>query len=261
MLDRQSPFVPKSPTDIAAIAEQRVLADIVSGKLEPGERLSEQAMCKSYKFGRGIIRVVLSRLSHRGFVSSHARSGWRVASITALGLREIALGRKQLEPLLAEVDLCARDIERLEAICDMHAAIASFPNSSVDELSLLRRYEREIRDLLATQIKAPLVVGWLGNLWDRSDYYLNFLEATAPVKLKSADWSVYVAAKKAGRTKEAATFVRKSSEAFVAFAEAQLLKSDLELPAGRQVRKKTTAGDELSLAGSALMPQTSKRIL
>ncbi len=261
MLDRQSPFIGKKTTDVVGVAEQRLLSDIVAGKLSPGERLSEQSLCGEYKFGRGIIRTVLSRLAHRGFVSSHARSGWRVAPITAVGLREITLGRKQLEPLLAEVELSKRDIERLEAICDMIAAIASSSSLSVDQLSLLRRYEREICDLLASQIKAPLVAGWLSNIWDRSEFYLNFFEAAAQVRLKPVDWSAYVAAKKAGRLKEAATFIRKTSEAFTAFAQGQLLQSDLEFPAVRTVKKKTTAGDDLSVTHPGRTQPTSKRIL
>ncbi|RWX81685.1 GntR family transcriptional regulator [Neorhizobium lilium] len=261
MLDRQSPFLPRNPNDIATLAEQRILSDIVSGKLLPGQRLSEQSLCRNYKFGRGIIRTVLSRLSHREFVISHARSGWRVVPVTAIGLREITLGRRQLEPLLAEVDLFQRDIERIEAICDMQAAIASHTGMSADRLSLLRRYEREILDILAGQIKAPVIAGWLANLWDRSEYYLNFLEAAAPMKLKPADWSVYIDAKKAGRIKDAAAFIRKTGDAFAAFTQAQLLQSDLEMPVARKPRKRTAVGEDLSSVHSTHPPATSKRIL
>lgn len=259
MFDHQSPFVIKTPPDLAELAEQRLVGDILSGKLLPGQRLSEQALCQEYRFGRGIMRGVLGRLAHRGFVSSQSRSGWKVASITAVGLREITLARRQMEPLLAHVDISHQDIERLEVICDMQAAIASHPSLSIDQISLLRRYEREIRDLLANGLRAPLIAGWLGNLWDRSEFYLNFLETAAPAKLKPADWNVYVDAKKAGRVKDAAAFIRKTGEAFAAYTQAQLLQSDLSLSIAPQPRKRATARDGRSPQNPGVAPSTSKR--
>ncbi|MBB3610572.1 GntR family transcriptional regulator [Rhizobium sp. BK602] len=250
MFDRQSPFLSQGPTDLVAIAEEKIRHEIKAGGFSPGERLSEQALCKSYKLGRGIVRAALSRLSHKGFVSSQPRSGWRVASITAIGLREITLGKAQLEPLLADVDLLPDDFGRLEALCDMQAALSSGAGPYGEQLELTRNYERQIRDLLASRLKAPLIAGWLEILWDRSDYYLNFLEASAGTQLKPTDWTVFISAKRGGRNKDAARLVSGACDAFAAFTQACLLKSELASPGGGKKKLKTTSNDEIPLARS-----------
>jgi DNA-binding GntR family transcriptional regulator len=261
MFDRQSPFLPKGPTDIVTLAEQKMRHAIVTGSFSPGERLSEQLLCQDYKLGRGIIRSALNRLAQAGFVSSQPRSGWRVMPITAIGLREITLGRGQLEPLLADVEMSHVDIGRLEAICDMQAALSSHSTSSSEQLSLLRGYDREIRDLLASRLKAPLIAAWLDNLWDRSGYYLNFLEASAIARLQPTDWTGFVADKKAGRNRDAVRFVTRVCDAFASFAKARLLESDLAAPTVRNPRSKANFENETSLAHPARERPSSKRPL
>lgn len=251
MFDRQSPFLSQGPTDLVTIAEEKIRHEIKVGGFSPGERLSEQSLCESYKLGRGIIRAALSRLSHKGFVSAQPRSGWRVASITAIGLREIILGRTQLEPLLADIELMPDDFGRLEALCDMQAALLSGAGHRREQLSLIRGYERQIRDLLALRLKAPLIAGWLEILWDRSDHYLNFFETSAAVHLEPTDWTAFVAAKKGGQTRDAAArLISETCDAFAAFTQACLLKSELASPVSSKQTFKTTLNDEIHLARS-----------
>ncbi|MFT4185191.1 MAG: GntR family transcriptional regulator [Rhizobium sp.] len=263
MLDSDSPFLPETSSDILTLAERKIRHDILTGALLPGERLSEQVLCRQYKLGRGIIRAALARLSHHGFVSSHPRSGWKVSPITAIGLREIALGRRQLEPLLADADLSEADIRRIEAISAMQAALAAQPRLSADNLSLLRGYDRDIRDLIVNQLKAPLLSGWLANLWDRSEYYLNFLEAGSTARVMQPDWTAFIEAKKAGKGARAAAFLRRATDAFVAFAEQRFLQSELEMPAapraGTRTQKNSNAGSDAAKAKPKPEQQASKR--
>jgi DNA-binding GntR family transcriptional regulator len=261
MFDRQSPFLSQGPTDLVAIAEEKIRYEIKVGGFSPGERLSEQSLCESYKLGRGIIRAALSRLSHKGFVSAQPRSGWRVASITAIGLREIILGRTQLEPLLADVELMADDFGRLEALCDMQVALWSGAGHRGEQISLIRGYERQVRDLLALRLKAPLIAGWLEVLWDRSDHYLNFFEASTVVQLESTDWTAFVAAKKSGQTRDASRLVSETCDAFAAFTQACLLKSELSSPIDSKQKFKTTPNDEIHLARADREQPTLKKDL
>ncbi len=263
MLDAESPFLPKTSSDIVTVAELKIRHDILAGALLPGERLSEQVLCRHYKLGRGIIRAALVRLSHRGFVSSQPRSGWKVSTITAIGLREIALGRRQLEPLLADVELSRTVIERIEAISGMQAALAAQPRVSDDNLSMLRGYDREIRELVAGQLKAPLLSGWLTNLWDRSEYYLNVLEAGTASRLPPTDWSAFLEAKKGGQNTKAANFLKKVGDAFAAFAQDRLLQSDLAMPsaprAAAKTRQNSNAGPDAAKARPGLQQPSPKR--
>ncbi|SCB15870.1 GntR family transcriptional regulator [Rhizobium multihospitium] len=246
MLDHQSPFLAQSPSDLVAIAEDRIRNAIKLGEFSPGERLSEQVLCDTYRFGRGVVRSALSRLAHKGFVSAQPRSGWRVCSITALGLREITLGRTRLEPLLVDVDLSADDIARLETLCDMQAALRLGGSAHGSQLSLIREYERQIRSLLAARLKAPLIADWLDILWHRADYYLNFFEASSVQRLEAVDWTDFVAAKKAHRNGDAAELLKLACDAFAEFTQASLLKSELAAPVERKAKRPSVSSPSIS---------------
>ncbi|CAN7655102.1 GntR family transcriptional regulator [Rhizobium rhizogenes] len=228
MFDTQSPFLTTGMPDTVSIAEDRLRHAIISGALAPGVRLSEVGICRDYGVGRGIVRAALARLAHSGFVSSQPRSGWKVAPITAIGLREVILGRRQLEPLLADVELPPEEFRRLETLCDMHAALAAAHAAGLDEqIVLARRYERQLKHLLVTHMRAPLIAGWLEDLWDKSERYVGFLERRGSQELPLTDWSAFVDAKRLGRAQAAREWLVEVCEIFARFAQARFLEADV----------------------------------
>ncbi|NTF90218.1 GntR family transcriptional regulator [Agrobacterium rhizogenes] len=244
MFDTQSPFLPTGMPDAVSIAEDRLRHAIISGALAPGERLSEVGICKDYGVGRGIVRAALARLAHSGFVSSQPRSGWKVTPITAIGLREVMLGRRQLEPLLADVDLPPEEFRRLETLCDMHAALVAAHAAGLDEqIVLARRYERQLKHLLVTHLRAPLIAGWLENLWDKSERYIGFLETRSGQKLPPADWSAFVDAKRSGRAPAARECLAEICEAFAQFTQARFLEADVVAVEPTSKKAKAPAAD------------------
>ncbi|QND45656.1 GntR family transcriptional regulator (plasmid) [Rhizobium lusitanum] len=244
MFDTRSPFLPTGMPDAVSIAEDRLRHSIMSGALAPGERLSEVGICKDYGVGRGIVRAALARLAHSGFVSSQPRSGWKVTPITAIGLREVILGRRQLEPLLADVELPAEEFRRLETLCDMHAAFAAARTAGLDEQIVpARRYERQVKHLLVTHLRAPLIAGWLENLWDKSERYIGFLEASGGQKLPLADWSAFVDAKRSGRAQAARECLAEICETFARFAQARFLEADVVVVQTTSKKVRTPAAD------------------
>jgi DNA-binding GntR family transcriptional regulator len=235
MFDRHSPFLSKSSTDLTGLAEQTLRADIIGGRLRPGERLSEQALCQHYKFGRGVVRAALSRLAHQGFVSSQARSGWQVAPITMAGFREIALGRRQLEPLLASVALSAFDLERIDSLAAMQMALRQ-----TEEIVQRRSYDRELRDLLASSLNAPLIETWLRQLWGKSDYYVGFIERTQARTLPPPDWTDFVAARRDRDPDRAALAIGHITGDGIAFIQSGLMQGELGVPVNEQKQKRAS---------------------
>lgn len=233
MFDRHSPFLTKSSTDLTGLAEQSLRADIIGGRLRPGERLSEQALCQHYKFGRGVVRAALSRLAHQGFVASQARSGWQVVPITMVGFREIALGRRQLEPLLACLALSAFDLDSIDSLAAMQMALRQ-----TGEIVQQRSYDRDLRDLLASHLNAPLIETWLRQLWGKSDYYVGFLERTQPRTLLPPDWTEFVAALRDRDLDRAALAINQITEDDIAFIQSGLMRGELAVPVSQQKQKR-----------------------
>ncbi|MDL2397928.1 hypothetical protein [Rhizobium mayense] len=143
-------------------------------------------------------------------------------------MREVILGRRQLESLLADVELPAEEFMRMETLCDMQAALTAAHVAGLDEqIVLARRYERQLKHLLAMHLKAPLIAGWLENLWDKSDRYIGFLEVSGTQKFPLIDWSAFVEAKRVGRIEAAREFLAEACESFARFAQARFLESDV----------------------------------
>jgi DNA-binding GntR family transcriptional regulator len=241
MLDTQSPFLTQDHSDGASFTERQLRSAIVALTLAPGARLSEIELCKLYGQGRGIVRAALNTLAHAGFVVSQPRSGWKISPISAAGLREIILARGRLESLLAEAQISDDDLARIQTICDMQAAIRAAPSTlSFEHVASQRSYDRQIRELLAARLKAPLIAAWLGNLWDKSDRYLNYFERSGAKTAPRFDWAPFVDAKRRKDDENAGHILQQGCAAFARFAQASLLESNLAAPdASKAARRKT----------------------
>src|SRR6478672_10293885 len=74
--------------------------DIVTGRLQPGERLDEQSLADRFGVSRTPIREALMQLASAGMVQLHSRRGAFVAS---LGLKEII---ERFEAMAALEGMC-----------------------------------------------------------------------------------------------------------------------------------------------------------
>jgi DNA-binding GntR family transcriptional regulator len=241
MLDTQSPFLNQDNPDGASFTERQLRSAIVTLTLAPGARLSEIELCRLYGQGRGIVRAALNTLAHDGFVVSQPRSGWKISPISAAGLREIILARGRLESLLADAQTSDDDLTRIQTICDMQAAIRAAPSIlSFEHAASQRRYDRQIREILAERLKAPLIAAWLGNLWDKSERYLRYFESSGLKAAPRFDWAPFVDAKRRADDENAGHILQEGCAAFARFAQASLLESNLAAPdAFKTTRPKT----------------------
>jgi DNA-binding GntR family transcriptional regulator len=76
---------------------QNLRADIIMGRLKPGQKLKLEGLRDRYNAGTSTLREALSRLAADGFVHAEGQRGFNVAPISEAGLREIAALRLLLE--------------------------------------------------------------------------------------------------------------------------------------------------------------------
>ena len=76
---------------------RRIRADIVFGRLPPGERLTLDRMRDAYEVSVSTLREMLNRLSSEGLVVAEGSRGFQVTPISAANLREVAAMRCLLE--------------------------------------------------------------------------------------------------------------------------------------------------------------------
>ncbi len=117
----------------------RALRDaIVTGRLEPGERLVERELSARMNASRGPVREALQQLEHEGLVVSYPYRGTQVAEIAGEEIEQVLVPiRLVLEryavryalPVLSDVDLA--QLDRL--IVTMHAAALAGDQGTVVE--------------------------------------------------------------------------------------------------------------------------------
>lgn len=109
-------MVQKEPT--RGVKLRRILeSDIFAGRLEPGERLDEQALAKRFDVSRTPVREALRQLASSGLVEMRPHQGAVVATITIPKMIEMFEVMAELEGLCAR--LAARrmtDAERANLV-------------------------------------------------------------------------------------------------------------------------------------------------
>ena len=108
-----------SPQLLKSRLYNRLLVDIIIGRLAPGGRLDEQALARRYGGGLAGIREALARLALEGLVLRRARVGTMVAPLDLMEAREAFAARA-----LVEVE-CAGLAARLATDADIAAIRAT----------------------------------------------------------------------------------------------------------------------------------------
>ncbi|MGA9856487.1 MAG: GntR family transcriptional regulator [Solirubrobacteraceae bacterium] len=100
-------------------AADRLRTEIVTGRLQPNERLIESDLARSMGVSRTVVRTALARLEHEGLVEHERNRGARVRLVAQSEAVEILETRAVLEGLaarLAAQRATPGDIEDLQAI-------------------------------------------------------------------------------------------------------------------------------------------------
>ncbi|MDE2405085.1 MAG: GntR family transcriptional regulator [Sphingomonadales bacterium] len=110
----------RSLVDVVA---ERIEAAIVSGTLEPGSRISEQALAAQLGVSRGPLREAIRRLEGRKLLTRTTNIGVRVAALSLKDLHEILLVREALEGMaagLAATAMSDGEIAALRKLVESH---------------------------------------------------------------------------------------------------------------------------------------------
>jgi DNA-binding GntR family transcriptional regulator len=102
-------------------AEDRLREAIVTGRLQPNERLIESDLAGSLGVSRSVVRAALVRLEHEGLVEHERHRGARVRLVEQSEAVEILEARAVLEGLAARLAARRRtpdDVLELQAILD-----------------------------------------------------------------------------------------------------------------------------------------------
>jgi len=112
-----------SAQSLVDVLAERIEAAIISGDLQPGSKLSEQALAASLGVSRGPLREAIRRLEGRKLLQRTPNIGVHVASLSPNDLYEILQVREALEGMacaLAATNMTDAELKALSELLDQH---------------------------------------------------------------------------------------------------------------------------------------------
>ena len=125
---------------------RRIRADIVLGRLRPGQKLKLDGLKESYGVSVSTLREILSRLTSEGLVLAEGRRGFEVAPVSVDNLKELAELRLLLEGHAMEASFAHADMEWEGRVVSAHhklAATERLMSSNIGEPEQWKRYDSE----------------------------------------------------------------------------------------------------------------------
>ncbi len=93
------PRIARASTSLTHDVYERLRADLLAARLQPGARLKINELCDALSVSLNAVREALSRLTSEGLVVAEPQRGFRVAPISAAELRDLTRVRVQIEGL------------------------------------------------------------------------------------------------------------------------------------------------------------------
>jgi DNA-binding GntR family transcriptional regulator len=152
-------------------AYRQIRADIVLGKLAPGQKLRLDALRQRYGVGIGTLRELLCRLLSEGLVVAEAQRGFEVSPVSAANLRELAALRLLLEGHAIELSFAAGDVEWEGRIVAAHHKLARMEQrmsaGQREGTELWKRYDWEFHHALISACGSAALLELHAPIYDK----------------------------------------------------------------------------------------------
>lgn len=149
----------------------RLRADIVCGRLLPGERLTLDRLREAYETSVGTLRENLNRLSSEGLIVAEGSRGFQVTPISAANLREVAAMRCLLESHALRESFEAGDMEWEGDVVAAHHKLASMElrmqTGERSQAQVWKEYDREFHHALISACGSRVLLETHAVIYDR----------------------------------------------------------------------------------------------
>jgi DNA-binding GntR family transcriptional regulator len=165
---------PSSARSLTSLAFERLRGDILSGQLQPGEKLRVQALSERYGIGATAIREALSRLVTDDFVSSEDQRGFWVAPVSREDLIDLTQTRIELECLALSHAIERGGVDWESDLLSSYHRLSRTPPPTSAELAVAwNAVHRQFHEALLAGCQSPCMLRLCRLLYDRSERYRN----------------------------------------------------------------------------------------
>jgi DNA-binding GntR family transcriptional regulator len=138
---------------------------ILSGELEPGERLLQEDLAERLKMSSTPVREALRQLESEGILQSSPNRGVRVAEVDLRSVHEVYMIRATLEALATRMAVPKLRPAHLDHLRILHARIEDLIKQK--ELKELRRLNYELHILIYETADMPELLKIIRSLWTK----------------------------------------------------------------------------------------------
>jgi len=138
---------------------------ILSGELEPGERLLQEDLAERLKMSSTPVREALRQLESEGILQSSPNRGVRVAEVDLRSVHEVYLIRATLEGLATRMAAPKLRPAHLDHLRALHDKIEQLIQQN--ELKELRRLNYELHILIYEAADMPELLKIIRSLWTK----------------------------------------------------------------------------------------------
>lgn len=165
--------------------------DILSGILQPGEKLRAELLRERYRAGNSPIREALNRLSVNGFVTREEQRGFRVAAVSKEELRELVDTRCWLEEIALRKSVEKRDTKWEESLVLAFYRLSREPRStktgSFERNPVWDALHRAFHMTLISACGSRWLLDFCGQLNDQADRYRRLSSISYPSRDPTAE--------------------------------------------------------------------------
>jgi DNA-binding GntR family transcriptional regulator len=165
-----------SSAPVGEMTYRRVRADIVYGRLVPGQKLTLDRMREAYGSAVSNLREIFNGLASEGLITAEGARGFEVASISPDNLREVAAMRQLIECDALRSSFEAGDVEWEGKVVAAHHKLGSMERRMTagdrSREETMRRYDREFHNALISACGSRVLLEMHAGVYDK---YLRYL--------------------------------------------------------------------------------------
>ena len=156
---------------IAESSYRRIRADIIFGRLTPGQKLKLESLKDSYETSISTLREVLNGLSSEGLVLAEGQKGFEVSPVSVADLKETAALRLLLETHALEQSFMYGDVEWEAPLVSAHYKLARMEkvmaSGDTSKAEDWKRYDWEFHQALISACGSKLLMETHSVIFDR----------------------------------------------------------------------------------------------
>ena len=156
---------------VAESSYKRIRADIIFGRLVPGQKLKLEKLKEAYDTSISTLREILNRLASEGLVVAEGQRGFQVTPMSSTDLKEIAALRLLLETHALEQSLERGDVDWEARLVSAHYKLARMEGimatGDTSQTENWKRYDWEFHQALISACGSKLLMDTHAAVFDK----------------------------------------------------------------------------------------------